>query len=156
MLPSLKKLVEDYFFERFGVDRKFWMNYNVYWLGNSLWITSPELEPRHKYISCGMRALRIIKPEFKFLKPTSYLLQYLGNNIRKNILDTDIDDLKTIFNGQYLQNNDLDYGYIALRFKGYIIGCGLKNLHGIKNQIPKGRARELEGILDEEYKKLPD
>lgn len=153
MLPDLKKLVEDCFFERFGVDKKFWINYNVYWLGNSLWITSPELKPRYKYISCGIRALRIMDSEFKVLKPTSYLLQYLGDNIRKNIVDMNIDELKTIFNGQYLENNDLDYGYIALRFRGYIIGCGLKNSHGIKNQIPKGKTKELKNILDEEYKK---
>lgn len=147
MLPDLKKVIEDYFFERFGVDRKFWINYKVYWLGNSLWITSSELVPRYKYISCGMRVLRIMNPEFKILKPTTYVLQYLGDNIKKNVVNMDVDDLKTIINGSYLENNDLDYGYITLRFRSYIIGCGLKDSHGIKNQIPKGRTKELKKSL---------
>ncbi|MFP4654570.1 MAG: hypothetical protein ACLFMM_02660 [Methanohalobium sp.] len=149
-MPDSKKLLENYFFERFGVNRKLWKHYNVYWLGNSLWITSPDLEPSPKYISCGIRALRIMDSEFKSLKPTTYVLQYLGENIKKNIADIDTNDLKTIINGRYLENNSLGYGYIALRYRNYIIGCGLKNSHGIKNQIPKGRKRELEEILDEE------
>ncbi|ADI74816.1 hypothetical protein Metev_1987 [Methanohalobium evestigatum Z-7303] len=153
MLLNLKKCLEDYFSERFGVDSDFWKNYNVYLLGNSIWLTSYNLEPKYKNISCGLRALRIKDSELKSLKPTTYILQYLDNHIKTNIVDVDTEDLKKLFNGGYLENNILDNGYVALRYKGYIIGCGMKNSSGVKNQIPKKRAKQLEKIIDE---KLPD
>jgi NOL1/NOP2/fmu family ribosome biogenesis protein len=150
-LLNLKKRLEDYFSERFGVDSDFWKNYNVYLLGNSIWLTSYNLEPKYNNISCGLRALRIKDSELKGLKPTTYILQYLGNHIKNNVVDVDTKDLKKLFDGEYLENNCLENGYVALRYNGYIIGCGMKNSSGVKNQIPKKRAKQLDKIINENY-----
>ena len=72
-------------------------------------------------------------------KPTTNFLQLYSSSITKNILD--ISKVKLI---EYCKGNDLEIditknniepGFIAIRYKGSVIGCAHWNQNIIKNQI---------------------
>lgn len=142
-MQNLKNKLVNYFSERFGVDGEFWNDFKVYKKSGDLWICSEDVRIRESFVAGGIRALRLWDSR---VKPTTYILQFLEDQINKNIVKLDSKDLeRLVFKRKKLDSN-LSPGYVAMEFRGKIIGCGLIDSNGLHTQIPKGRARELEGI----------
>lgn len=143
-MPNSKKTVKNYFYNRFAVKKDFWEPFETHKKGKSIWVTSNSLIHDENFVASGIRALRTksINP-----KPTTYILQFLNSEIKKNTVDLTKEELKTmVFDRNYIESN-LSTGYIALKYQDKVIGCGLKDSKGLRTQIPKGKSKELEEII---------
>ena len=143
-LQNSKNRLIEYFSSRFDVDDNFWDDFKVHEKGNSLWITSSNIELLENFVASGIRALRIMNHGFK---PTTYILQFLNHEINKNVVNLSHEELKVLIFDREVIKTDLPRGYVALRYEEEVIGCGLRDSKGLRSQIPKGLARELEEIL---------
>ncbi len=146
-MPNSKRKLEEYFHERFGVRKSFWKKFKTHERSDSIWIRSKELQLEEKFVATGLRALRIDKigP-----KPTTYVLQFLGDSINKNIVKISLEQAKKLISGERIQSKKKNPGYVALKLENQIIGCGLLNSEGlVQNQIPKGRTKELKEVINE-------
>ncbi len=146
-MPSSKRC-KIYIKERFGVENIF-EDYKFVERSGDYWIIPRNMEVKDKCITAGIRALR---DTGMGLKPTTYFLQVVGEDISKNVIELDRASLKKmVFDREKISlnesKNNVENGYVALEFMGEIIGCGLKKNDGLVTQIPKGRAKILEDIL---------
>ncbi len=146
-MPSSKRC-ETYIKERFGVE-KILREYNFVERSGDYWIIPENMEVTGEYITTGIRALRDTGVG---LKPTTYFLQVVGEDISKNVFKLDRTSLKKmVFEREKIRLNQcedkVENGYVALEFMGEIIGCGLKKNDGLVTQIPKGRAKILEELI---------
>lgn len=93
----------------------------------------------------GLRALRRVGTS---LKPTSAFLAALGERITTSRVDLDRDSLRAVLLGRRILLTDPPAdGYVALCYRGDVLGCGQLRgglLHGL---IPTGRRRELLAAL---------
>ena len=143
MQNSKNKLME-YFSSRFGVEKKFWKDLKIHEKGNSLWVTSRNVGLLDRFVASGIRALRIMDYGFK---PTTYILQLLNKEVRKNIVDLASEELKILLFDRERIDTDLSKGYVALKHGGDVIGCGLIDSKGLKTQVSKGLTKELIEII---------
>ena len=93
----------------------------------------------------GLRALRRVGSD---LKPTSAFLAALGDRITASRVDLDRDSLRAVLLGRrVLLPAPPSDGYVALRYRGDVLGCG--HLRGglLHALIPTGRRRELLAAL---------
>ena len=76
-------------------------------------------------------------------KPTTNFLQLFSANITKNVLDVNEEDLIKYCKGNDLQIyskfDEIEPGFIAIRYNNNIIGCAHWNKITVKNQLPKSR-----------------
>jgi NOL1/NOP2/fmu family ribosome biogenesis protein len=93
----------------------------------------------HSRRAPGLRALRI-QPDG--LKPTSVFLVHLGDWITSSRIEVDRDALRRLASGQPLPS-DREDGYVALSYRGDVIGCGQVRRGALRAVIPTGRRREL-------------
>ncbi len=145
-MPSSRKRFESYFERQFGIEKSFWEDFKIHERSDSLWIVSRKVELQEEFMAAGMRAVRKTN---RGLKPTTYMLQILESQIDKNIAELDRKQLHhLVFEREVLEGFEkVDKGYVALKFRGSVIGCGLKTGKGLETQIPKSRARELDSCL---------
>ncbi|MDY6788431.1 MAG: hypothetical protein SVV03_00555 [Candidatus Nanohaloarchaea archaeon] len=145
-MQSSEKRLENYFEERFGVDRDFWNSLKVHERSSSLWVVSGDTDLNGEFTASGIRALRKANLGFK---PTTYMLQILGSEIDRNIAELSGKELDSlVFDREILQGfEDLEKGYVALKFRGSIIGCGKRTGRGLESQISKSRSRELKSCM---------
>ncbi len=143
-MQNSKNRLKNYFYSRFGVHRGFWKDFQTHERGNSIWITSGKIDLMEKFVACGLRALRITNMG---VKPTTYVLQFLDEEIKKNVVILSEEELKTLISKRERIETDLPRGYLALKYEGIIIGCGLKDSKGLRSQIPKGLSKELQEIF---------
>ncbi len=92
----------------------------------------------------GLRAVRRWNGGFK---PTSVFLRFLGDRI--TAARVEIDDcstLRTVLRGGTIPAR-VTPGYVALVFRGDVIGCGIARADAVKAVIPTGRRRSLLEII---------
>jgi len=144
-LPS-SEMCERYLEDRFG-EEEILEEYRFEERSGDFWVIPEEMELDEEYITAGIRAFRDTGIG---IKPTTYFLQFLGERIERNVVDLDREELeKLVFERQSI-DCELTPGYVALRFRGEIIGCGLNRTDGLETQIPKGRAKTLRHDLEDE------
>lgn len=83
------------------------------------------------------RGLRIARTVTNGYKPTTDWCQLIGNELTKQIHQTDNEETS-----RYLAGEDIrpgERGYLALRHDGLTYACGLGQEAGIKNQLPVSR-----------------
>lgn len=143
-MQSSRKKLELYFEERFDVNPEFWSEFQVREKSGSLWIVSEDVEIDEKAEAAGIRALRDTNLG---LKPTTYILQFLDSEISRRVVELDRDDLERLVFDREVLERDIEHGYVALKYRGRIIGCGLQTRNGLRTQVPKGRSHDLEAML---------
>lgn len=148
---NLVEEIKNYFVDRFGICPEIWEQYTIFIRNEIGWITIPQLMdwvpkliPRP--YSLGIPFVRVLP---KGIKPTSWGLIFMGDKITKNKVRLERDDLdKLLARGkiEWSQNN-ISPGYVALCYKGEVIGCGFYKTGFLENQIPKVRRKSLVEIL---------
>lgn len=129
------------------MQKDYWGGFDVYEKGGSLWVVSKDMEMEEGFTVAGIRALRRLDAGFK---PTTYMLQFLGRKLRKNIISLDEQKFKRIVLKRKRSERvpSLPSGYVALMYRNKIIGCGLVTPKGLESQIPKTRTKELRDVLE--------
>jgi NOL1/NOP2/fmu family ribosome biogenesis protein len=126
----------------------FWEEFRVYEKSGDLWLMSQENEPDvedERFVAAGIRALRDTGIG---VKPTTYVLQLLGDWLSERVVELDEGLLEELVFGRETVSCELSNGYVALRFRGRILGCGLVTRRGLETQVPKGRAKTLRAMLE--------
>ena len=81
------------------------------------------------------------------LKPTSYFLQLIQDEIEKNRVDVSREELEALLTGDMIEYSGLEKGYVALFFEDRCIGCGFYMDELISSRVPEGRGKELSKAL---------
>jgi len=152
-LPSSN--VRDYLKERFGVNPEG----EFYYIGDYWYCRQPE----EKYETNGIRAVRDMDIG---LKPTTYFLQLIEDEIERNRIDVSREELEALIGGSMIERelDDADCscgepaessssskccgkGYVAVFFEDRCIGCGFYMDELVSSRVPEGRGKELLGAL---------
>ncbi len=129
-LPSSN--VEEYLKERFGVELEAEFHYN-----GDYWICR---KPDEKYETNGVRAVRDMDIG---LKPTTYFLQLIEENITKNKAEITKEELEALLTGNMIEREMDEKGYVALFYQDRCIGCAFYMDELISSRVPEGRGKEL-------------
>ena len=129
-------LIQEYCLERFGINQEKLENYRWYrGSKNRIYIGPEELE-RIKPESIGLCVFRLDKTP----KPTTNFLQLFGIHITKNIVEISSEETIEYCAGKNLSLNlNTEPGFVMVKHRDIILGCGHWNGNLIKNQIPKSR-----------------
>jgi NOL1/NOP2/fmu family ribosome biogenesis protein len=141
------RVVEDYFFERFGIPPEVFRGYSFFESRKSIWMCSATMNPailgikRIEYP--GIKIIR--KLNRHIFKPTTYALQLVADKATKNIIVLDRDEtLHLLKHGRIeMEANTVQEGYVIIRYNEDILGCGLYRGGVLKSQFPKGRAEAM-------------
>jgi NOL1/NOP2/sun family putative RNA methylase len=130
----------NYMKERFDVDFDDVEGLELVERHDDLWLASEE-STGYDAETRGIRALRATGIG---LKPTTYLLQYLDDEISKNIVEINDEECEKLLAREDMISRDLDEeGYVALKYEDRVLGCGFYKNEKVSSRIPKGRSKEL-------------
>ena len=134
-----------YFSRRFDADLSDLEHLRFIARGDDIWATTafPSLDLASSR-TAGLRALRRTPHG---LKPTSAFLTLLGPRLRSSIATVQQDSLRQLLMGRQIEMN-LSDGYVALKFRDDILGCGRAGSGHVTALIPTGRRRELIEALE--------
>lgn len=146
---SLKNLVVSYYGERFGVPSRVMERFSFIRRGDMVWATTAriKLAENLNIISAGVRMLRLSRDN-QIKKPTTAGLQLLGSHLRKNIINVSTAQLtELLLRGRITLDEKVlecaEDGFVAVKWKQWIVGCARLKGNRLFNQIPSGRVRDL-------------
>lgn len=136
----------NYIRERFGVEKDDLEGFGIKRVAGDYWLISEQVDTKLEVETYGFRFVRITG---RGLKPTTYALQFLGGRISKNIVELDKQEFLDLLNREEMIPREMEEkGYVALKFEDQIVGCGYYMNETVSSRIPKGRGKELAGILE--------
>ncbi len=136
-----------YIEKRFGIQRNN-LEYDLKKSSGDYWLTSKNLSTDLKVETNGLRAVR---ETGRGLKPTTYFLQVLQNEIKKNVVELDRNEFLKLLKREEMVDREMqNKGYVALKYEGKIVGCGFYMGEKVSSRIPKGRSRELADIIEKD------
>lgn len=143
-MQSLRKEVEGYF-AKFGVPKRAFADKEFVKVGNSIWLVGKKLKKPEAFNvqTLGLRIMHIVKWG---LKPTSFALQLLAEHISKRVCEVNSEELLNMIEGKPLAKK-MEKGYVALKFRGKIIGCALSTGEKIYSQLPKVLIQSFKELL---------
>lgn len=131
--------------ERFGVERSDLPHLEIEERSGDYWLVSKDRTDEYESEVSGVRALRNLDIG---LKPTTYLVQLLGDAIEKNSVKLSRDEFRKLLARKEMIPRDLkEEGYVALKHEGLVIGCGYFKDGVVSSRVPKGRSGELLDIV---------
>jgi len=136
------EVAREYLRERFGVEE---LPGKVMERARGLWLTTAEFVPLGvKLHSVGVRLFYLRGEK---LKPASLGLSYLGQRIRKNRVEVGSEELEELLLGHEIEVPGTPEGYVALVYRGDVIGCGKVKAGKLAAEISKARRQELLAAL---------
>lgn len=151
-----------YFSERFGVKIEDIEGLEMEEVSDDAWLKS-SFDSGLEAETYGIRAVRFMDIG---LKPTTYVLQLLGDRITEARVEVSEEEFKTLLEGDMIERemgkeecsceepsdedeawNCCGKGYVAIVFEGEVYGCGFYMDELVSSRIPEGRADELLGTL---------
>lgn len=144
-MPDSGKAEEaaEYMSERFGVEVDEMEGLEFREVSGDVWLASKN-ETSLEAETQGIRAVRVMDIG---LKPTTYLLQLLGERLSRNVVEVDEEEFEALLSGAMIERSMDEKGYVAIKFDGKVFGCGFYMDELVSSRIPEGRAKELLGTL---------
>jgi NOL1/NOP2/fmu family ribosome biogenesis protein len=140
-----------YLDERFGVthDAALFDTLTLKEKAGDIWLMPADHATEMAVKTYGIRFIRV---QDIGLKPTTYALQLLDNTISRNIVDITDTQCEELLDGElvpveHLNGEPGSPGYVAVRYRGRVLGCGLYKNGTVSSRIAKGRAQELRDAL---------
>jgi NOL1/NOP2/fmu family ribosome biogenesis protein len=148
-LPGLSgssRAIVDYYGSRFGVSDDFLQSLQIDANKEEIWgTTASRLEGVHSARPMGLRIGRAFPKGFK---PTSVFLAALGPRVRQSRVAIDLETLRKLLLGRKTSfGGSTPDGYVALEYRGDVLGCGRVHHGTLQALIPTGRRKELLDIL---------
>ena len=139
----MRAFILKYLRDRFSIQKKIFSNYSFNIKGEKIWIVYKDVLEKNldglNIESVGLLFGRYFKRQERF-KPTTNALQIFGRYATKNIVELNEKEKDMYIKGYDLEKKlNLEEGYVIIKFKNDILGCGLYRNGKIKNQIPKAR-----------------
>jgi len=138
---SLNDEVFTYFEAHFGVAREVLAPLVFQERNEEIWVASALLP--EEITSKRPSGLRILRRTPGGLKPTSTFLQLLGERIIASRVEIgEIEELRQLVLGRAIRASYPD-GFVAISFRGDVLGCGAVRGEKLKSLIPAGRRKAL-------------
>ncbi|MFQ3275569.1 MAG: NOL1/NOP2/sun family putative RNA methylase [Candidatus Nanohaloarchaea archaeon] len=135
-----------YLEERFGVKRADLEDFKIQQISGDYWLHTAGVEG----LEYETRGIRCLRDTGRGLKPTTYILQLLENEIEKNIVEVDKEELIDLLDREEMIDREMDEeGYVALKHQDRIIGCGYYKNEKVSSRVSKGRSKELKKIIEQ-------
>lgn len=144
-----------YFFKRFGIPPEAFRGHRFLQRGGTIWVAADapglaEALEALKIETAGIPLLRTRlgpgRSEGLALsrvegmpnwKPTTAGLQIFGRFATRNVIDLDDKALEAFLRQGVVQGDfPVEAGYVIVRWKGKVLGCGLYGKGGLRSQIP--------------------
>ena len=145
LAPEEATPLKEYLSRRFGLPPETLAGFRFFFAGRGYGMMpdSPNLD--------GLALLKIKTPGLKILrrmpwglKPTGAFLTRFGAWATRNLYDLTPTQTRRVLAGEDLEvTGPGEDGYVILRHRGLILGCGLKTGRLLHGQIPKGLREEL-------------
>ena len=116
-----------YLEDRFGIEPFYFEKYEILRGVSNFWLfpKTPYLE-KLKDLQVQTVGLLFLRQVSKYLKPTSAFLQRFGYLAKKNIVSLSEEVISTLKERNKVEIEfDLEPGYVILKNKHWILGCGL-------------------------------
>jgi len=141
MRADIIKIIE----RKFGIPRKCFKDFSFIVRAEKIWMVSKSVNEKDlnnlKIEAIGMLFGRYFENEKRF-KPTTNALQIFGKFAKKNIINITDEELKKYLSGFDINKKaDVENGFVIIKHREDIIGCGLYKDGVIKNQIPKHKRK---------------
>ena len=127
-----------YYHERVGIPNKVFTGFSFLKEGKMIWVVSEskgleEILNRLRIKSAGVPLLRLLER----WKPTTVGLQVFGGLATKNVVSLEDETFDSFLkDGAVHKNFPVEYGYVIVKWKNGVLGCGLYGKEGLKSQIP--------------------
>jgi len=115
-----------YYEKRFGVDPAEFADKKFVRTADYVWMTTGDLRIMefYKVSSFGLRIAGLMKGER--LRPTDWGLVYLNGRVRRNRIELPVESLRSLLlSGAMELEGEHENGFVALSFRGEVIGSGL-------------------------------
>jgi hypothetical protein len=136
------------FVDRFGVDSSFFSSRVLLETKDEVWVAS-SMPPRgiDHARPPGLRAARLHPGG---IKPTSHFLCLLSGRITKGFVLVTRPQLEKLLLGHRIPwpHPDVPDGFVALRYREDVLGCGIIRSGSLHTLLPTGRRRELLSVLE--------
>ena len=135
-----RKEILDYFAHRFGIPEERFQPYELFERGKMIRIisTSPQLEEAMRSLKVERVGIPFLRRKRPIWKPTTVGLQIFGSGATRNVMDLDREAFELLFGGEPLhQALPFEPGYVILRWKGGVLGCGFYDKGVLESQIPR-------------------
>jgi NOL1/NOP2/fmu family ribosome biogenesis protein len=143
--PQLRREITDFYEQQFGIPESFMHVLAIESNKEEIWGgTGVALPGIHSTRAIGLRIGRNFPWGFK---PTSVFLAALGSRVSRSQVGVELADLRKLLLGQRIPYSGAETGYVALAYRGDILGCGRCHDGRLQALIPTGRRRELLEIL---------
>ena len=139
----MRAFILKYLRDRFGISKRIFSDYSFIVRGEKIWIAFKDVLEKDleglNIEAIGLLFGRYFEKQKRF-KPTTNALQIFGRYATKNIVELDEKEKEMYIRGYDLEKKlNLEEGYVIVKFKNDVLGCGLYREGKIKNQIPKAR-----------------
>ncbi len=123
----------NYFVERFGIPERYIARFRFLQRGKKVWAFTGTMMDVQGVEAMGIKALTISGAP----KPSTAFLRIVGEMATKNVVHLDWEDGMRYLRGEDIEGEFLvDDGYVIVRTKDMVLGCGFYRGKLI-NQIPK-------------------
>ena len=134
-----KESMLSYVRERFGLDKSVLKGLALFKTQRKIYITTQDCLNDPLFGRAETAGLAFLRPN-KVLKPTTDFLQVFGKHATKNYVELSKEDAERFMRGEELDaREELNQGYIIIRYKGHILGCASFKEGTLKNQLPRSR-----------------
>ncbi|RKX61244.1 MAG: hypothetical protein DRP29_00930 [Thermodesulfobacteriota bacterium] len=127
ILEEERKEILGYLEERFGIPQNVFENYEILRGVSNFWLF-PKTDYLDKLRGLDVQTvgLLFLRKVSKYLKPTSVFLQRFGHLATKNIVILSQEEISILKEKNKIEIElDLEPGYVILKDKHWILGCGL-------------------------------
>jgi len=143
--PELRHEITAFYQQQFGVREPFLQGLLIEVNKEEIWGGTGAVLPG--IYSARPMGLRIGRKFPVGFKPTSVFLAALGPHISHSKVSVELEDLRKLLLGQRIPFSGPEKGYVALEYRGDILGCGRIHQGKLQALIPTGRRKELLEIL---------
>ncbi len=143
---SLRDEVIGYFEARFGVSPSFFSPFSFEERKGEIWATTASCPPDLSTIRpSGLRIMRRMPHAFK---PTSLFLRVINTRVTASRIEIErLDLLRQLLLGQTSETS-LTEGFVAISFRGDILGCGVVKNGRLRTLLPVQKRKELLDCLE--------
>jgi NOL1/NOP2/fmu family ribosome biogenesis protein len=151
--PSEEGEMKGYFANRFGIPMEAFEDFRLLRSGRTVWIAARGrgLEEALHSLKVEAAGVPFLRVRGSMVKPTSRALQLFGQKASRSIIDLQDEAANALLNGaEVLKVFAVEPGYVILRWKGLILGCGHYSPEKLRSLIPLALARNMRGSADPE------
>ena len=144
-----RKAILAYFEERFGIPEEAFDGFRLLKKGRTIWAVKdgPGLDQLLKELKVEAAGVPLIRVRTAMRKPTTAGLRLW--QATRNVIDLDDEALEEFLNrGVLLKTFPAESGYVVVRWRGKILGCGLYSKGKLRSQIPKHWWHQVRGKID--------